>query len=181
MRFYGATRGEPGKAVNDDAFACLGHRAIVLDGAGNAQGAAEVCVDFLLAQHEASSDMPLNELIEIATQFFLGANQQSTLLALHVQRSSFLTAVSCGDSLLYLVREGRVEQMNETTKPRLGTLQPGIKYWHFPSGHQTSLSERVMAYPWVATNCSALWNGPCCIQRACPRRSCRHSAVLLMT
>ena len=132
MRFYGATRSEPGKAVNDDAFACLGERAILLDGAGNAQGAAEDCVDFLVAQHEASSDMPLNELIEIANQFFLGANQQSTLLALHVQGSSLLTAVSCGDSLLYLVREGRVEQMNETTKPRLGTLQPGIKYLAFP-------------------------------------------------
>lgn len=31
-RFYGATRSEPGKAVNDDAFACLGERAILLDG-----------------------------------------------------------------------------------------------------------------------------------------------------
>src|SRR5690242_2028250 len=43
-----------------------------------------------------------------------------------------LTAVFCGDSLLYLVREGRVEQMNEIKKPRLGTLQPGIKYLAFP-------------------------------------------------
>lgn len=132
MRFYGATRSEPGKAVNNDCFACLGNRAILLDAAGNAQGAAGDCVDLLVAQHEASSDMPLNDLIEIANQFFLGANQRSTLLALHLQGSSLLTAVSCGDSLLYLVREGRVEQMNETTKPRLGTLQPGIKYLAFP-------------------------------------------------
>jgi len=76
--------------------------------------------------------MPLNELVGIANQFFLGANQESTMLALRVQDSSLLTAVSCGDSPLYLVREGRVEQMNETTKPRLGTLQPGIKHLAFP-------------------------------------------------
>lgn len=132
MRFYGATRSEPGKAVNDDAFACLGDRAILLDGAGNAQGAAEGCVDFLVARLEARPDTPLNDLIAIANQFFLDANQESTLLALHVQGSCLLTAVSCGDSPLYLVREGRVEQMNETTKPRLGTLQPAIKHLAFP-------------------------------------------------
>jgi hypothetical protein len=43
MRFYGATRSERGKAGNDDAFACLGDRAMLLDGAGNAQGVAEHC------------------------------------------------------------------------------------------------------------------------------------------
>jgi hypothetical protein len=132
MRFYGAIRGEPGKAVSDDAFACLGDRAILLDGAGNAQGSAQSCVDFLIAQLAAKPDMPLNELIGIANQFFLDANQESTLLALHVQGSSLLTAVSCGDSPLYLVRAGRVEQMNETTKPRLGTPQPGIKQLALP-------------------------------------------------
>jgi hypothetical protein len=103
MRFYGGTRSEPGRAVNDDAFACLGDRAILLDGAGNAQGAAKGCVDFLIAQLEAKPDMPLTELIGIANQFLLGANQESTLLALHVQGSTLLTVVSCGDSPLYLV------------------------------------------------------------------------------
>lgn len=132
IRFYGATRTEPGKAVNDDAFACLGNRAILLDGAGNAQGAAKCCVDFLIVQLEERPNMPLNELIGIANQFLLGANQESTLLALHVQDSSLLTAVSCGDSPLYLVRDGRVEQMNETTKPRLGNPRPDIRHLAFP-------------------------------------------------
>jgi len=132
MRFYGATRTEPGKAVNDDAFACLCDRAILLDGAGNAQGAAKGCVEYLVAQLEASPDMPLNQLTEITNQFLLGANQESTLLALHVQGSTLLTVVSCGDSPLYLVREGRVEQMNEITKPRLGTLHPGIRHLALP-------------------------------------------------
>ena len=118
--------------MSDDAFACLGDRAILLDGAGNAQGSAQSCVDFLTAQLAARPDMLLNELVGIANQFFLAANQESTLLALHVQGSSLLTAISCGDSPLYLVREGRVEQMNATTKPRLGNLQPGIKHLAFP-------------------------------------------------
>jgi hypothetical protein len=118
--------------VNDDAFACLGDRAVLLDGSGNARGAAKGCVDLLIAQLEAKPDMPLTELIGIANQFLLGVNQESTLLALHVQSSAILTAVSCGDSPLYLVREDRVEQMNETTKPRLGNLQPGIKRLAFP-------------------------------------------------
>ena len=76
--------------------------------------------------------MPLNELIGIANQFLLGANQESTLLALDVAGSSLLTAASCGDSPLYLVRDGQVEQVNEITKPRLGNLLPGIRYLSFP-------------------------------------------------
>lgn len=132
MRFFGATRSEAGKAMNDDAFVCLGNRAILLDGAGDARGAAKGCVDFLVAQLEARPDMPLNELIEIANHFLLGASQESTLLALHVQGSALLTAASCGDSPLYLVHDGRFEQMNEITKPRLGTLHPGIKHLALP-------------------------------------------------
>ena len=118
--------------MNDDAFACLEKRAILLDGAGNAQGAAKGCIDFLIVQLEARPDMPLNELIGIANQFLLGVNQESTLLVLHVHDSSLLTVVSCGDSPLYLVRKGRIEQMNEITKPRLGTLRPGVKQLAFP-------------------------------------------------
>jgi hypothetical protein len=76
--------------------------------------------------------LPLSELIGIANQFLLGTNKESTVLALHVQGSALLTEASCRESPLYLVREGRVEQMNEITKPRLGTLQPGIKYLAFP-------------------------------------------------
>ena len=132
MRFYGATRCEAGKAMNEDAFACLGEWALLLDGAGDAKGAAKGCVDFLVARLEACPNLPLSQLIEMANQFLLGANQESTILALHVQGSSLLTAASCGDSALYLVREGGIEQMNEITKPRLGTLQPGIKYLAFP-------------------------------------------------
>lgn len=163
MRFYGATRSEPGKPVNDDAFACIGDRAILLDGAGNAQGAAESCVHFLVEQLEGRRDTPLSELIRIANQFFLSAHQESTMLAVHVQDSSLL-AVSCGDSPLYLVRDGRVEQMNATTKPRLGTLRPGIEHLAFPlrtsdviigasdglslGSHQLlSAVERTMLYP----------------------------------
>jgi Stage II sporulation protein E (SpoIIE) len=132
MRFYGATRCEAGKAMNEDAFACLGDWAILLDGAGDAKGAAKGCIDFLVARLEACPNLPLSELIGIANQFLLGTNQECTVLALHLQSSALLTAASCGDSPLYLVREGRVEQMNEITKPRLGTLQPGIKYLAFP-------------------------------------------------
>ena len=86
MRFYGATRTEPGKAVNDDAFACFGNRAILLDGAGNAHGAAKSCVKFLTGLLEENPDMPLNELIGIANQFLLGANQESTLLGFGCRR-----------------------------------------------------------------------------------------------
>jgi len=75
MRFYGASRTETGKAINDDAFLCFGERAILLDSAGNARGAAKFCVDFLLKQLKASPDVPLSELAGIANQFFLGANQ----------------------------------------------------------------------------------------------------------
>ena|ERR1700756_2043876 len=132
MRFYGATRPEAGKVINDDAFLCFGDRAVLLDGAGDARGAAKFCVDFLRKQLKASPDMALSELAGIANQFFLGANQESTLLALHVQDSDLLTVASCGDSPLYLVREGRVEQMNEITKPRLGNPYPGINYLAFP-------------------------------------------------
>lgn len=132
MRFYGATRCDVGKAMNEDAFACLDEWAILLDGAGDAKGAAKGCVDLLVARLETSPSVAMRELIGIANQFLLDANEESTVLALHVQGSALLTAASCGDSPLYLVREGRVEQMNEITKPRLGTLQPGVKYLAFP-------------------------------------------------
>lgn len=88
------------------------------------------CIDFLVPRLEACPNLPLSELIGIANQFLLGTNEESTVLALHVQSSPLLTAAS--DSPLYLVRKGRVEQMNEITKPRLGALQPGIKYLAFP-------------------------------------------------
>jgi len=153
MRFYGATRSEPGKAVNDDAFACLGDLAILLDGAGHAQGAAKRCVDFLVARLEVTPDMPLSELLGIANQFFLGANQESTLLALQVQGSTLLTAVSCGDSPLYLVREGRVEQVNETTKPRLGNPRPGIKHLAFPLRASDVVIGASDGFLWVVTSC----------------------------
>lgn len=132
MTFYGATRCEAGKAMNEDAFACLGKWAILLDGAGEANGAAKDCVDILVARLEACPNLPLSELVGIANQFLLGTKQESTVLALHVQGAALLTAACCGDSPLYMVREGRVEQMNEITKPRLGTLQPGIKYLALP-------------------------------------------------
>ena len=54
MRFYGATRSEAGKAMTEDAFACFGEWAILLDGAGDAKGAAKGCVDLLVARLEAS-------------------------------------------------------------------------------------------------------------------------------
>ena len=132
MTFYGATRCQAGKTTNEDAFACLGEWAFLLDGAGNANGAAKECVDILVARLEASPNLPLSELIGIANEFLLGTKQESTVLALHVQGPALLTAACCGDSPLYLVREGRVEQMNEITKPRLGTLQPAIQYLSLP-------------------------------------------------
>jgi len=90
MRFYGATRCEADKAMNEDAFACLGEWAILLDGGGDAKGAAKGCIDFLVARLEACPKLPLSELIGIANQFLLGTNQESTVLALHVQGSPFL-------------------------------------------------------------------------------------------
>jgi len=76
--------------MNEDAFACLGEWAILLDGGGDAKGAAKGCIDFLVARLEACSTLPLSELIGIANQFLLGTNQESTVLALHVQGSPFL-------------------------------------------------------------------------------------------
>ena len=107
MRFYGATRCEAGKAMNEDAFACLGDWAILLDGAGDAKGAAKGCIDFLVARLEACPNLALSELIGIANQFLLGTNQECTViigasdgfclasyrLALHLQSSALLTAV----------------------------------------------------------------------------------------
>jgi hypothetical protein len=58
MRFYGATRCEAGKAMNEDAFACLGVWAILLDGAGDTKGAAKGCIDFLVARLEACPNLP---------------------------------------------------------------------------------------------------------------------------
>jgi hypothetical protein len=52
--------------MNEDAFTCLGEWAILLDGAGDAKGAAKGCIDFLVALLEACPNLPLSELVEIA-------------------------------------------------------------------------------------------------------------------
>ena len=68
MRFYGATRCEAGKAMNEDAFACLGVWAILLDVAGDTKGPAKGCIAFLVARLEACPNLPRSELIGIANQ-----------------------------------------------------------------------------------------------------------------
>src|SRR5215471_2492323 len=85
---------------------------------------------------------------------------------------ALLTAASCGDSPLYLVREGRVEQMNEITKPRLGTLQPGIKYLAFPLRRSDVI---IGASDGFCLANYRLLNAPCCFQTVCLRRSFRRS------
>jgi hypothetical protein len=91
MRFYGAIRGEPGKAVSDDAFACLGGRAILLDGADNAHGSAQSCVDFLTAQLAAARpDMPLNELVGDRESVLLGRKPGKH--AISITRARFVSS-----------------------------------------------------------------------------------------
>jgi hypothetical protein len=53
MNFVGATRKQAGKSINDDAFAAFnGTFAFLLDGAGNARGAAKRCADIIRQQYQ---------------------------------------------------------------------------------------------------------------------------------
>ena len=66
--------------MNDDGFACLGDRAIPLDGAGDAQGAAKCCIDFLIAQLEANGKAygrdakTSNRTWEVRPSFIIGGS-----------------------------------------------------------------------------------------------------------
>jgi len=124
MRFVGATRKQVGKDINDDAFAVFdGMFAFLMDGAGDARGAAHKCIDTIKSYQP---QMPsFNQLVTLLNMTIIGYGAESTLLAIKVE-NNFLSGVSCGDSPLYVIRDGQLLRLNKNTKPRLGTSRPEI-------------------------------------------------------
>lgn len=119
MTFFGATRKQGDKSVNDDAFAVFGEtHAFLLDGAGNAKGAAKKALSQLRA--------PLPEMSRIASQLhtsLLGLGFESTFIGVEV-RDGILLGLSAGNSTVHCVRGGTLQRVNETTRARLGSPKP---------------------------------------------------------
>jgi serine/threonine protein phosphatase PrpC len=130
MNFIGATRKQSGKNINDDAFAVFnGTFAFLLDGAGNARGAAKRCADIIRQQYQQQSLMPpFPHLINLLNMTLIGLDAESTFVGIEIKQGNFLSGVSCGDSLVYVIRDGKLLRINENTKPPLGTSRPDI-YW----------------------------------------------------
>jgi hypothetical protein len=130
MNFIGATRKQSGKNINDDAFAVFkGTFAFLLDGAGNARGAAKRCADIIRQQYQQQSLMPpFPHLINLLNMTLIGLDAESTFVGVEIKQGDFLSGVSCGDSLVHVIRDGKLLRINENTKPRLGTSSPHV-YW----------------------------------------------------
>ena len=109
-----ATRKQPGKAINDDAFYIDSSKAYLLDGAGNAQGAARRCLELI----RRAEWRGLYSLVNLINFRLLALNAESTFTAVTCDGSR-LCGVSCGNSALWVVRDGRLFRVNETKK-RLG-------------------------------------------------------------
>jgi Stage II sporulation protein E (SpoIIE) len=124
MKFIGATRKQMGKDINDDAFTVFdGTFAFLMDGAGDARGAAEKCIDIIKSYQPQMP--PFNQLVTLLNMTLIDYGAESTFLAIKVE-DSFLSGVSCGDSPLYVIRDGQSLRVNKNTKPRLGTSRPDI-------------------------------------------------------
>ncbi len=124
MKFVGATRKQAGKAINDDAFVAFdGTFAFLMDGAGDARGAAQKCIEKI---KRYKPQMPsFEQLIVMLNITLVEYSAESTFIGIKVE-NNLLSGLSCGDSLLYLVRDGQLLRVNKNTNPRLGTSRPSI-------------------------------------------------------
>jgi len=120
MNWTGATRKQADKRDNDDAFAIYGDTTILLDGAGNAQGKAARALRTLRT--------PLPPLQQLAKQLhtvLLGFGIEATFIGAQVT-DKVLSGISIGNSLLYYVRDGKLQRINNATKTRLGSPSPEL-------------------------------------------------------
>jgi hypothetical protein len=130
MNFIGATRKQTGKSISDDAFTVFnGTFAFLLDGAGSTRGAAHRCVDIILGQYHQQNLMPsFPHLISLLNMSLIGLDAESAFLGMEIKPGNFLTGVSCGESPLYVIRDGQALRINHSTKLRLGSSRPDM-YW----------------------------------------------------
>jgi serine/threonine protein phosphatase PrpC len=71
---------------------------------------------------------PFPHLINLLNMTLIGLDAESTFVGIEIKQGNFLSGVSCGDSLVYVIRDGKLLRINENTKPPLGTSRPDI-YW----------------------------------------------------
>jgi hypothetical protein len=67
-------------------------------------------------------------LIWLLNRSLIGLDAESAFVGIEIKQGNFLTGVSCGDSPLYVIRDGRILRINCSTNLRLGTCRPDI-YW----------------------------------------------------
>ena len=125
MKFCGASRRQDGKSVNDDAFACLGNYAFLMDGAGACGGRAQRLMEIVKRQ---GNQAHLQQLVTLLNFHAISLGLESTLLAVHIQ-DEVLTGVSIGNNTVHLLRDGRLTRLNETTRRRLGRPNPDVHYF----------------------------------------------------
>ena len=146
---YAATKPQQGKTCNEDAF-LIGHshipRAVLCDGAGNAQQAAK---RVLTVFEKLFTEARIEEILEPATwrkwvklldSSLLGGNQ-STFVGVAVIGGAVVGACA-GDSRAYLLnREGELRILSDgASKNRLGSGRAEA----FPIRHQLSSGEIVL-------------------------------------
>jgi hypothetical protein len=119
-------RKQLGKALNDDAFYIDESKAYLLDGAGNANGAAGRCIELIRRTQEWRG---LSSLINLINFRLIGLNAQSTFAGVTCERSR-LYGMSCGNSPLWVVRDAQLIRVNETRR-RLGTGQMDLQWLSF--------------------------------------------------
>jgi Stage II sporulation protein E (SpoIIE) len=124
-RFFGASRPQANKA-NDDSFFVAADAAFLMDGAGNAGGKAQQCLNVIRSTPRPS----WNSLVQLLNSNLMGIGIEATFLGLQV-KDGIAAGVCCGDSAVYLYRAGQLTKMSENTKPRLGTPTPATAPFSF--------------------------------------------------
>ena len=129
---YGASRPQQGRTANEDAF-WIGHDpvpvAVVCDGAGNAQQAAQRAITFFQKLWASATPDQIRTVdtwrkwIHLLDSHLMGLSQ-STFIGIAVLEDCFVGGYA-GDSRAYLsTSDGRIQLLNDSTmKFRLGSGQ----------------------------------------------------------
>jgi len=122
--WFGSSRRERGRPVCNDAVLANGRLGVVLDGAANAYGIPSQRLVPIIRQ--LYGKIPLTTIVRQLDTVCLGHGVQSTIVAAEVE-DGWLSGLSCGDSVLWLLRNGKLQKVTENTHKRLGTGCPDVQ------------------------------------------------------
>jgi len=124
--FYGVSRSQVGKVVNNDAFLTAGNLAFIMDGCGETQGRtlAVKChlSQVITGRKREGETVGIKDVLGYANRGMLGTGFMSTFVGVEVNDGR-VRMFSVGDSYVYLYRShsGTLERINESNMGRLGS------------------------------------------------------------